>query len=258
MLTLVGEVEPEHLHRATRSGVLRGGVVANHVTTERDGDVLQGGVAADPGVLAGQVHGVVGPVLQRHHSQLGAVLEDELDVVGEHRASPRTAARPSPCENFSAITTCVRRRRRRSRCRSTDAPWRRRRRPLGRDPHQGDTARLRPRPAPRSGRRHQPGTPAQRRVGADAARRAHPRPPRPSRWCAPSANGASSCRPRRRLSGVNRQISSRPVGTGWSLDVERAIGVQMRLETLLDLKCARQNGCAVNRLPLPSAARSAG
>ena len=32
----------------------------------------------------------------------------------------------------------------------------------------------------------------------------------------PSSVGASSCTPRRRLSGVNRQISSRPAGTGWS------------------------------------------
>ena len=37
-----------------------------------------------------------------------------------------------------------------------------------------------------------------------------------SAWTVSAERSASWCRPRIRLSGVNRQISSRPVGTAWS------------------------------------------
>ena len=44
--------------------------------------------------------------------------------------------------------------------------------------------------------------------------------------------------PRSRLSGVNRQISSRPVGTGWSVDVEGPLRVQVGLATFVAVSTA--------------------
>ena len=87
VLALVGEVHPEHLDRAARAGVLRGGVVADDVAAEGDGDVAQGRVATDLGVLGGVVHGVVVPVLHGDDGELGTVADDDLDVLGQRRGA---------------------------------------------------------------------------------------------------------------------------------------------------------------------------
>ena len=82
VLALVGEVDAEHLDAAAGADVVGRGAGAYDVTAERDGDVAQRGVTADPGVLGDDVDAVVVPVLDRHERQLRAVLEDDLDVLG--------------------------------------------------------------------------------------------------------------------------------------------------------------------------------
>ncbi len=82
VLTGIGEVDAEHLDAAAGAEVVRRGAGAHDVAAERDRDVAELGVTADPGVLRDDVDAVVVPVLDRHEGQLGAVLEDDLDVLG--------------------------------------------------------------------------------------------------------------------------------------------------------------------------------
>ena len=102
VLAGVGEVHPEHLDRAAGAGVLRGGVVAHHVAAEGDGHVAQGGVAADLGVLGGVVHGVVVPVLHGDDGELGAVADDDLDVLGQRRGALEAQHDGGPGERAGA------------------------------------------------------------------------------------------------------------------------------------------------------------
>ncbi len=85
VLAGVGEVEAEHLDLTTRSGVLGGRVVAYDAAPEGHVDVLEAGVASDPSMAVSDVDGVVGPVVDADHGQVGAVTDDDLDVVGQGR-----------------------------------------------------------------------------------------------------------------------------------------------------------------------------
>ncbi len=82
VLAGVREVQPEHLGVATRGVVGDGSHYADQVTTERQGGVLDGRVAADQDVVVRQVNGVVGPVLLGHERQVRAVADHDLDVLG--------------------------------------------------------------------------------------------------------------------------------------------------------------------------------
>ena len=82
VLAGVGEVDAEHLDAAAGTDVVGRGAGAHDVAAEGHGDVLECGVAADPGVLVDDVHSVVGPVLNGDEGELGAVLEHDLDVLG--------------------------------------------------------------------------------------------------------------------------------------------------------------------------------
>ena len=50
---------------------------------ERDDDVLELGVAADAREVVGEVDGVVRPLLHGDDGELGALADDDLDVLGE-------------------------------------------------------------------------------------------------------------------------------------------------------------------------------
>ena len=82
VLAVVGEVQAEQLGvaaRRTEPGPRR---QPHHIAAEGDGHVAQHRVLAKRGVMAADVHGVVGPVGDRDHRQPGGVADDEFDVVG--------------------------------------------------------------------------------------------------------------------------------------------------------------------------------
>ena len=87
MLAGVGEVETEHLDVAAGAGEPRLGGDPDQVAAEGHDDALEPGVAPDRDRVLGGVHGVVGPVVDDHDGELGAVADQELDVVGVGRAA---------------------------------------------------------------------------------------------------------------------------------------------------------------------------
>jgi hypothetical protein len=82
VLSVVGEVQPEHFDVTALRLEPRPGGQPHHVPTQGDGDVPQHRVLAQLRVVAADVDGVVGPVGDRHHGQSRGVADDEFDVVG--------------------------------------------------------------------------------------------------------------------------------------------------------------------------------
>ena len=83
VLAGVGEVQPEQLASPPGPSYSTEVFMPDQVAAEGDRHVPKVRVAPDPGVLVAVVHGVVGPVLDRDDGQLGAVADDDLDVVGQ-------------------------------------------------------------------------------------------------------------------------------------------------------------------------------
>ncbi len=81
VLSGVGEVQAEEFGVAAGAVVLGGRREAHQVAAEPDGEVPQHGVASESGMVCCDVHGVVGPVLDRDDPQLRAVAENEFDVL---------------------------------------------------------------------------------------------------------------------------------------------------------------------------------
>ena len=82
VLSVVGEVQAEQLDVAAGRTEPRPRGQPHHIATEGDRDVAKHGVLAQRGVMAADMHGVVGPVGDRNHRQPGGVADDEFDVVG--------------------------------------------------------------------------------------------------------------------------------------------------------------------------------
>ena len=82
VLAGVGEVEAEQLGLGARAVVVDRRADAHEVATEGDHDVPEPGVATDPEAMAGDVDGIVGPLLEADHRQLTPVADDHLEGVG--------------------------------------------------------------------------------------------------------------------------------------------------------------------------------
>ncbi len=102
VLAGVDEVQPEQLGVASRAGVVERRSGPDEVAAEGDHDVLHRGVAPDPDVVVREVDGVVCPLLQRDEGEVGAVVDDDLDVVDER-------GRPLVLEHDHARAVRVRR-----------------------------------------------------------------------------------------------------------------------------------------------------
>lgn len=87
VLAGVGEVQAVQLGVGARGGVGDRGRQPYQVAAEGRHERAEHRVAAEPGVVVGDVHRVVLPLLQAHHPQRGAVADHELDVVGVGRAA---------------------------------------------------------------------------------------------------------------------------------------------------------------------------
>ena len=220
VLAGVGEVEPEQLGRAARAGVVDGGVDPDDVAAEGDRHVLVRRVATDARVVLGRGG------RRRRPSPAGdtSVSVRAVADVRSRRPAPawpsrvaqhddglasgcRTASTTWPasaglgdlCRSTStgsALATSVSAGTSTSSVLGASASTRAADRVFGTRPEM-----------PRSAWRSSPPTSSTRTPSAASTGRQRRRR-RPAR--------ASSCRPRSRLSGVNRQISSRPFGTGWS------------------------------------------
>ena len=134
VLAGVGEVEPEHLGRAARAGVLDRGVEPHDVAAEGDGDVPERGVAADAACWLAWWTASSSQSCS-DEGELRAVADDDLDVVGERRRAGERSTTRSPCCAADLDTQVRGRRRRRART-----------------GHGDETAR---RPRPRPGRHDQ-------------------------------------------------------------------------------------------------------
>ena len=82
VLAGVREVDAVEIDAAAGAEVVGRRAGSDDVAAQRHRNVLEVGVSADPRVLRDNVHGVVGPVLDGDKGQLGAVIEDDLDVLG--------------------------------------------------------------------------------------------------------------------------------------------------------------------------------
>ena len=227
MLAGVGEVDAEQLDvaaRRRRSAAV--GVDPHDVAAEGHDDVLERRVAADRGAGAGQVHGVVVPVLHADDGEVGAVADQRsrrcrracaVPRVVEHDDAGRDRARrrPQVCAAPRRVLGALRRRTvttsgvgrrpppgpsRRCAC-SNDATrrWPRRGRPA---------CRLRP-------------TRASSRLDQSRPSPLGRRRPRRTDAVVAGGRGRRRAAPRSRSTGVNRQSSSRPVGHREVGDVER-------------------------------------
>ena len=87
VLAGIGEVDAVQVDVAAGPPVVGRGAGADDVAAQGHGNVLEVGVAADLRVLGDDVHRVIGPVLNRDEGQLGAVVEDDFDVLGPGRRS---------------------------------------------------------------------------------------------------------------------------------------------------------------------------
>ena len=107
VLAVVGEVQAEQLGVAagrTERGPAR--VSRTTIATERDSDMAQHRILAERRVMRADMHGVVGPVGDRHDRQPGRVADDEFDVVGVGSAAALVdddhglgeARRPAPAD----------------------------------------------------------------------------------------------------------------------------------------------------------------
>ncbi len=82
VLAVVGEVQAEQLGVPAGRAEPRPRGQPHQIAAEGDRDVPQHRILAQRGVVAADVHGVVGPVGDRDHGQPGGVADDEFDVVG--------------------------------------------------------------------------------------------------------------------------------------------------------------------------------
>ena len=82
VLGLVGEVDAEELGRAAGAGVLHVADQPDEVAAEGDHDLLEGGVAADDGVVLTAVDRAGRPVLHRDERDLRAVADEDGDAAG--------------------------------------------------------------------------------------------------------------------------------------------------------------------------------
>ena len=177
---------------------------------------LQRRVAADPGVvLRPRCTASSAQSLQRDDGEVGAVADDDLDVVARSAAEPGVRRAPrSPWRSGRPARPG-------GRSTGVAAPARR----AGEHDRLG---RARPRPGRRAAaRRRRAAARPRRDRSLGAARRARGAcSPLTRSTVTPSGSvgrpgqvpseALPSSSPRSRFSGVKRQISSRPVGTGWS------------------------------------------
>ena len=82
VLTVVGEVQAEQLGVAAGCAEPHVAGHPHHVAAERDRDMTEHGVFAQPGVVCADMHGVVGPVGDPDHREPRRIVDDEFDVVG--------------------------------------------------------------------------------------------------------------------------------------------------------------------------------
>lgn len=73
VLAVVGEVQPEQLGVSAGRTEPHATGQPHHVTAEGDSGVAQHGILTQRCVMAADVHGVIGPVGDRHHPQRRAV-----------------------------------------------------------------------------------------------------------------------------------------------------------------------------------------
>ncbi|OUD85411.1 hypothetical protein BC477_13445 [Clavibacter michiganensis subsp. michiganensis] len=87
VLARVGEVHAEELAVRALVREVGGGVHPDDGSAERHHHVLELGVAADDGLVRGQVTRLVVPLLHGDDRELGLVADDDLDVLRERRGS---------------------------------------------------------------------------------------------------------------------------------------------------------------------------
>ncbi len=209
MLSVVGEVQAEKFGVASGAVVLGGGGDAHQVAAEPDGEVPQHGVTPEADMVRRDMHGVIGPVLDRDDPQLRAVAENELDVL-------RVGAAALLIEHDSGL-----RERAESDLQVPEGTW----------SSPGPVTVIVTGSATSASRPTVTTVAASNDEYACAATRSNGTPPWPNRvsprptvsTCTPSTSLTSmvavpsaiavpSCSPRSRRSGVNRHASSRPPG----------------------------------------------
>ena len=105
VLARVGVAEAEQLGARAGAGELDARVHAHDAAAEADDDVAEGRVALDAGLVGCRVHGVVVPLLHRDDLEVGAVADDDLDVLRELRRARRGAAGPWRASSTPASST---------------------------------------------------------------------------------------------------------------------------------------------------------
>ena len=262
VLAVVGEVEPEQLSVAPGRAELHSAGQPDHVAAERDGDVAQHRVLAERGVVGGDVDGVVGPVGDGDDREPGGVAEHEFDVVGVGSAAllvddddrlgefADADLQVSVCGlafagagdlDLDRLLGCG------AFIDGDDRRFVERRERLRGNAVGGCAAFAEPLVASSHVSTVTPGRSAT------------------SMWALPVAGADPSCRPLRRLSGVNRQISSRPPGTSNALTSNEVkispLLAPANVEPELAAVRAEPSTASVtfvtSRPHLPSAARSA-
>ena len=93
------------------AGELDARVHAHDAAAEADDDVAEGRVALDAGLVGCRMHGVVVPLLHRDDLEVGAVADDDLDVLRELRGPDRGAGRSSRASSASPRSRGARARR---------------------------------------------------------------------------------------------------------------------------------------------------
>ena len=88
VLAVVGEVQAQQFGVPAGPGEPHVGRHPHHLAAQRDSDMPQHRVLAEPGVVRADVNRVVGPVGDPHHGEPGGVVDDEFDVVGVGSAAP--------------------------------------------------------------------------------------------------------------------------------------------------------------------------
>jgi hypothetical protein len=88
VLAGVGEADAVQLGVAARAGVMDRRGEPDQRAAEGDREVREARVPANGGLMVGDLHGVARPVGQRHHDQVAAVADVNLDVVGVGGRAP--------------------------------------------------------------------------------------------------------------------------------------------------------------------------
>ena len=254
VLAVVGEIQAEQLGVAAGRVEAHRGRHSRHFAAERDRDMTQDRVLAQPSVVRADVHGIVGPVGDPHHREPGGVADDDFHVVG----IGSTATMVDDDDRFGELLDPHL---------QVSVGHRAFAGSLDRDLHRlgglrvtrnGDDGRhIERRKSLRSNAVRRDATLPESLVAATYCLHPHVGPftdrdGRTSRWPALIL----SCRPRNRRNGVNRQISSRPPGTSNALTSN-----EENTSPLVNPVSEEPSTAvfwAVIRRSLPSAARSAG